>query len=166
MLDLRIWGALNGILQRCGSRRFLATPQSLLRGEDAPFHRHLLGIEGLSPDDINHVLDLADGNVELNRQTEKKRSLLRDRTIINWFAKREKAEALPSKRRYVEFCGKSARRQVTSETTLQTAERVRIYPPQYARMASCSACTLANPRSAAAALSPPNCRASAETLWP
>ncbi len=35
-------------------------------------HRHLLGIEGLSPDDINHVLDLADGYVELNRQAEKK----------------------------------------------------------------------------------------------
>jgi hypothetical protein len=40
---------------------------------EAPFrHRHLLGIEGLSPDDINHVLDLADGYVELNRQVEKK----------------------------------------------------------------------------------------------
>jgi len=40
---------------------------------EAPFrHRHLLGIEGLSPDDINHVLDLADGYVELNRQAGKK----------------------------------------------------------------------------------------------
>jgi aspartate carbamoyltransferase catalytic subunit len=53
---------------------------------EAPFrHRHLLGIEGLSPDNINHVLDLADGYVELNRQAEKKRSLLRGRTIINCF---------------------------------------------------------------------------------
>ena len=53
---------------------------------EAPFpHRHLLGIEGLSPDDINHVLDLADGYVELNRQADKKRSLLRGRTIINCF---------------------------------------------------------------------------------
>jgi len=43
---------------------------------EAPFrHRHLLGIEGLSPDDINHVLDLADGYVGRNRQAEKKRSL-------------------------------------------------------------------------------------------
>ena len=51
---------------------------------EAPFrHRHLLGIEGLSPDDINHVLDLADGYVELNRQAEKKHGLLRGRTIIN-----------------------------------------------------------------------------------
>ena len=43
-------------------------------------HRHLLGIEGLSPDDINQFLDVADGYVELNRQAEKKRSLLRGRT--------------------------------------------------------------------------------------
>ena len=48
-------------------------------------HRHLLGIEGLSPEDINQFLDLADGYVELNRQAEKKRSLLRGRTIINCF---------------------------------------------------------------------------------
>ena len=40
-------------------------------------HRHLLGIEGLTPDDINHVLDLADGYVELNRQAEKKNARLR-----------------------------------------------------------------------------------------
>ena len=53
---------------------------------EAPFpHRHLLGIEGLLPDDINHVLDLADGYVELNRQADKKRALLRGRTIINCF---------------------------------------------------------------------------------
>jgi aspartate carbamoyltransferase catalytic subunit len=44
-----------------------------------------LGSEGLSPDDINHVLDLADGYVELNRQAEKKRGLLRGRTIMNCF---------------------------------------------------------------------------------
>src|ERR1700738_4840431 len=48
-------------------------------------HRHLLGIEGLTPDDINHVLDLADGYVELNRQAEKKNALMRGRTIINLF---------------------------------------------------------------------------------
>src|SRR5712675_538486 len=48
-------------------------------------HRHLLGIEGLTPDDISHVLDLADGYVELNRQAEKKNALLRGRTLINLF---------------------------------------------------------------------------------
>src|ERR1700726_10159 len=48
-------------------------------------HRHLLGIEGLTPDDISHVLDLADGYVELNRQAEKKNARLRGRTLINCF---------------------------------------------------------------------------------
>ena len=48
-------------------------------------HRLSVRIEGLSPDDINHVLDPAGGYVELNRQAEKKRSLLRGRTIINRF---------------------------------------------------------------------------------
>ena len=32
-------------------------------------HRHLLGIEGLSREDIEHVLDRADAYVELSRQT-------------------------------------------------------------------------------------------------
>ena len=58
--------------------------QEVARNRPFP-HRHLLGIEGLSPADITYVLDLADGYVELNRQAEKKRSLLRGRTIINCF---------------------------------------------------------------------------------
>jgi aspartate carbamoyltransferase catalytic subunit len=48
-------------------------------------HRHLLGVDGLSPEEIGEFLDLADGYVELNRQVDKKRSLLRGRTIINCF---------------------------------------------------------------------------------
>src|SRR5262245_5336719 len=40
------------------------------------------------------------------------------------------------------------------------------YPSQNALMASCSACTLGKPRAAAALSRPPNCRASAATLWP
>ncbi|HEY1794980.1 MAG TPA: aspartate carbamoyltransferase catalytic subunit [Stellaceae bacterium] len=48
-------------------------------------HRHLLGIEGLTPGDINHVLDLADSYVELSRQAEKKKATLRGRTLINCF---------------------------------------------------------------------------------
>ena len=48
-------------------------------------HRHLLGIEGLSPDDITLLLDTSEGYVEQNRQADKKRSLLRGRTIINVF---------------------------------------------------------------------------------
>jgi aspartate carbamoyltransferase catalytic subunit len=51
-----------------------------------PFpHRHLLGIDGLKASDIDLVLDLAEGYVEQNRQDDKKRSLLRGRTIVNLF---------------------------------------------------------------------------------
>src|SRR5918995_6515341 len=48
-------------------------------------HRHLLGIEGLSPVDIGALLDLADAQVEVSRQVEKKKSTLRGRTQINLF---------------------------------------------------------------------------------
>src|SRR5246500_3225531 len=47
--------------------------------------RHLLGIEGLTRDDIIGLLDLAEEFVELNRQIEKKRTTLRGRTQINLF---------------------------------------------------------------------------------
>ena len=47
--------------------------------------RHLLGIDGLSRDDISGLLDLAEEFVELNRQVEKKRASLRGRTQINLF---------------------------------------------------------------------------------
>src|SRR5262249_38647923 len=47
--------------------------------------RHLLGIDGLSIEDINGHLDLAEEFVDLNRQIEKKRSSLRGRTLINLF---------------------------------------------------------------------------------
>jgi aspartate carbamoyltransferase catalytic subunit len=48
-------------------------------------HRHLLGIEGLSAPDIEILLDLAEGAIEVSRQVEKKRSTLRGRTLINLF---------------------------------------------------------------------------------
>src|SRR5712672_2884086 len=48
-------------------------------------HRHLLGIEGLSADDITGLLDLSEEYVELNRQVAKKRTSLRGRTQINLF---------------------------------------------------------------------------------
>ena len=47
--------------------------------------RHLLGIDGLSHDEIIGLLDLAEEFVELNRQIEKKRTSLRGRTLINLF---------------------------------------------------------------------------------
>ncbi len=47
--------------------------------------RHLLGIDGLSREEIVGLLDLAEEFVQLNRQIEKKRSSLRGRTQINLF---------------------------------------------------------------------------------
>ncbi len=47
--------------------------------------RHLLGIEGLSREEITGLLDLAGEFVDLNRQIEKKRTSLRGRTQINLF---------------------------------------------------------------------------------
>jgi aspartate carbamoyltransferase catalytic subunit len=48
-------------------------------------HRHLLGIEGLSPAAISTLLDMAEEAVEVSRQVEKKRTTLRGRTLINLF---------------------------------------------------------------------------------
>lgn len=48
-------------------------------------HRHLLGIKGLSPIDIELLLDRADQAVAISRQSEKKTSTLRGRTQINLF---------------------------------------------------------------------------------
>ena len=48
-------------------------------------HRHLLGIAGLSPDEIVFLLDLAEGYVALNRAAQKKQDLLLGRTVINLF---------------------------------------------------------------------------------
>lgn len=47
--------------------------------------RHLLTCEGLSPDEINALLDLADKAADGNRQVIKKRDVLRGRTLINLF---------------------------------------------------------------------------------
>jgi aspartate carbamoyltransferase catalytic subunit len=48
-------------------------------------HRHLLGIEGLTPFEITGLLDAAEEAVALNRQAEKRRTALRGRTQINLF---------------------------------------------------------------------------------
>ncbi len=48
-------------------------------------HPHLLGIENLSPQDINYLLDLSETYVQQNQQTNKKRDTLRGRTQINLF---------------------------------------------------------------------------------
>ena len=48
-------------------------------------HKHLLGIEGLQPFEIQDLLERADGFVALNRQSNKKLQLLRGLTHINLF---------------------------------------------------------------------------------
>ncbi len=48
-------------------------------------HRHLLGIEGLTPLEITHLLDLSDRYVELNRGSDKVARVLDGRTIVNLF---------------------------------------------------------------------------------
>ena len=48
-------------------------------------HRHLLGIEGLSADEITYLLDLADSYVEFNRGPDRKLDMLRGRTVMNLF---------------------------------------------------------------------------------
>ena len=48
-------------------------------------HRHLLGIEGLSPIEIRALLDKSESYVEHNRKTDKKLSTLQGRTIVNLF---------------------------------------------------------------------------------
>lgn len=54
--------------------------------EKTPFcHEHILGIDGLSPDDITTILDLADTYVEQSRQADKTTDILHGRTLINLF---------------------------------------------------------------------------------
>jgi aspartate carbamoyltransferase catalytic subunit len=48
-------------------------------------HRHLLGIQSLSPSDIELLLDRAEAAIAISRQPEKKTATLRGRTQINLF---------------------------------------------------------------------------------
>ncbi|MCP8895553.1 aspartate carbamoyltransferase catalytic subunit [Shinella daejeonensis] len=48
-------------------------------------HRHLLGIKGLTEQEITHLLDRADEAVKISRQREKKTATLRGLTQINLF---------------------------------------------------------------------------------
>ncbi|MDX2072936.1 MAG: aspartate carbamoyltransferase catalytic subunit [Alphaproteobacteria bacterium] len=48
-------------------------------------HKHLLGIEGLSKKEAMEFLELAGSYIERNRQSDKKHSILKGRTLINLF---------------------------------------------------------------------------------
>jgi aspartate carbamoyltransferase catalytic subunit len=58
-----------------------------MRQRNGVFYRqkHLLAIEGLTPPEIGHLLELADSYVLLNRSGKTQRDLLRGRTLINLF---------------------------------------------------------------------------------
>jgi aspartate carbamoyltransferase catalytic subunit len=51
----------------------------LLKGQ------HLLAVGDIAPDEIGHLLDLADSYVEVNRQVDKRLSVLAGRTQVNLF---------------------------------------------------------------------------------
>lgn len=60
--------------------------ERLIEERGFPFpHRHLLSISSLSRPDAEHLLDLADAFVALNRRGDKKLSVLRGRTMVNLF---------------------------------------------------------------------------------
>lgn len=48
-------------------------------------HRHLLSCEGLTAPEINSLLDLANEAADISRRIDKKRDVLRGRTLINLF---------------------------------------------------------------------------------
>jgi aspartate carbamoyltransferase catalytic subunit len=48
-------------------------------------HKHLLGIDGLSREDVYAILELARGYVAKNREADKKHAILKGRTLINLF---------------------------------------------------------------------------------
>jgi len=84
----------NNALQFDESRPYIpalmtaATTGLSAQGQPAEFpfpHRHLLGIQDLSPDEITYLLDLSNKYAEHNRARGPKFDLMRDKTLINLF---------------------------------------------------------------------------------
>lgn len=48
-------------------------------------HKHLLSVESLRQKDISSILDLAENYISLNRKKDKKKTILKGRTLINLF---------------------------------------------------------------------------------
>src|SRR5215213_4826828 len=48
-------------------------------------HRDLLGIEGLTADELGYLLDKSESYVAQNRQLDKRSALMRGRTLVNLF---------------------------------------------------------------------------------
>ncbi|MEK9645320.1 MAG: aspartate carbamoyltransferase catalytic subunit [Alphaproteobacteria bacterium] len=58
---------------------------TILEADPRTARRHILGMEGVRKEEIEALLDLSESYIEQNRQDDKKRSLLRGRTVINVF---------------------------------------------------------------------------------
>jgi aspartate carbamoyltransferase catalytic subunit len=78
-------GTISGSPCRKAAPAYKKEPMADVRSSPVFPHRHLLGIEGLSTSDILTLLEKAEEAVEVSRQVEKKRSVLRGRTQINLF---------------------------------------------------------------------------------
>src|SRR5882672_12586855 len=97
--------------------------------------RHLLGIEGLSPDEILGLLDLAEQFVALNRQIDKKQASLRGRTLINLFfeasTRTQSSFELAGKRLSADVMNMSVRTSSVSkgETLIDTATTLNAMRP-------------------------------------
>jgi aspartate carbamoyltransferase catalytic subunit len=96
---------------------------------------HLLGIEGLSIDEIVGLLDLADSYVALNRAAHKKSALLKGRTLINLFfeasTRTQSSFELAGKRLGADVLNMSVRTSSVSkgETLLDTAATLNAMRP-------------------------------------
>jgi aspartate carbamoyltransferase catalytic subunit len=83
---LALWSARNARLRAAADSAYRGTLMNVVaRSSFVLNRRHLLGIEGLSHEEILGLLELAEEFVDLNRQVEKKRASLRGRTQINLF---------------------------------------------------------------------------------
>ncbi|MBV9990464.1 MAG: aspartate carbamoyltransferase catalytic subunit [Alphaproteobacteria bacterium] len=96
---------------------------------------HLLGIQGLSVEEISDLLDLADSYVALNRAAEKKSAVLKGRTIINLFfeasTRTQSSFELAGKRLGADVLNMSVRTSSVSkgETLLDTAATLNAMRP-------------------------------------
>ena len=59
-------------------------------------HEHLLGIEGLTPPDLNYLLDLSDYfAMHLDKENSEKLNYLKNKICINFFLKIQLEQELP-----------------------------------------------------------------------
>ena len=58
---------------------------SILTNDMSFKHRHLLGIEELSENDVSNILNLSERYIQLNREQQKKHNILRGKTLVLLF---------------------------------------------------------------------------------